>query len=118
MNWFRCLVVMSFICCGVSTAAEPDFARDVLPILQRSCFECHGEKKTAGGLRLDSAAALQKGGDSGAVVLPRNPADSELLRRVSLPKTDNDVMPNRGDPLTVEEIARIKSWIEAGAVWP
>ena len=109
---------MSFFSCGISSAAETDFARDVLPILQRSCFECHGERKMAGGLRLDSAAALQKGGDSGAVVIPRNPTDSELLRRVSLPKNDNDVMPNRGEPLTADEIAQIKSWIEAGAVWP
>lgn len=98
--------------------AEDDFAREVLPILQRSCFECHGEKKAAGGLRLDSAEALAKGGDSGAVVVPQQPDDSELLRRISLPKTDSEVMPNRGEPLSPAEIAKIKAWIRSGAVWP
>jgi mono/diheme cytochrome c family protein len=100
------------------SAADVDFARDVLPILQRSCFECHGAKKAEGGLRLDQPTGLAKGGDSGAVVIAKKPADSELLRRISLPKNDSDVMPNRGEPLTAEEIAKVKAWIEAGAVWP
>ena len=103
---------------GSAVAADVDFARDVLPVLQRSCFECHGERKASGGLRLDNPTGLLKGGDSGAVIVARKPDNSELLRRISLPKNDSDVMPNRGDPLTTEEIARIKSWIEAGAVWP
>jgi hypothetical protein len=107
-----------FVALTSITAAEPDFAREVLPILQRSCFECHGEKKATGGLRLDSAAALAKGGDSGAVVIPKNPAESELLRRIALPKNDGDVMPNRGEPLNAAEVAKIKAWIEAGAIWP
>lgn len=111
-------LAMLFVSLVNVSGSEPDFARDVLPILQRSCFECHGEKKAAGGLRLDSAVALAKGGASGAVVIARNPAESELLRRIALPKNDNDVMPNRGEPLTAVEVAKIKAWIEAGAIWP
>lgn len=116
----RLLIALPLVLVALTnvSAAELDFARDVLPILQRSCFECHGEKKAAGGLRLDSAAALAKGGASGAVVIAKNPAESELLRRIALPKSDNDVMPNRGEPLTAAEIARIKAWIETGAIWP
>lgn len=111
------LLLMLVVLNNIS-AAELDFARDVLPILQRACFECHGEKKAASGLRLDSPAALAKGGDSGAVVIAKKPDDSELLRRIALPKNNSDVMPNRGEPLTPEEIARIKNWIAAGAGWP
>lgn len=113
------IILLGWFAAGrLVSAAEVDFARDVLPILQRSCFECHGEKKAAGGLKLDSAPALAKGGDSGAVVIAKYSGDSELLRRISLPKTDGDVMPNRGEPLSAAEIAKIKSWIEAGAIWP
>ncbi|QDU27899.1 Planctomycete cytochrome C [Anatilimnocola aggregata] len=101
-----------------SLAAEVDFARDVLPVLQRSCFECHGREKAAGGLKLDTAESLQKGGDSGTVVVAGKAANSELLRRISLPKSDSEVMPNRGDVLTPDEVARIRDWINAGAVWP
>jgi hypothetical protein len=101
-----------------TVSAEVDFAREVLPVLQRACFECHGKEKQEGGLRLDTAAGLSRGGDSGPVVLAHRPKESELLRRISLAKTDSEVMPNRGELLTTEEVAKIKEWIAAGAVWP
>lgn len=99
-------------------ATDIDFARDVYPILQRSCFECHGPEKHKGGLRLDEREAAFKGGDSGDTIVNGKPAESELLRRVALPKEDRDVMPNRGDKLTPQEIERIRAWIAAGAPWP
>ena len=91
-----------------TVSAEVDFAREVLPVLQRACFECHGKEKQEGGLRLDTAAGLSRGGDSGPVVLAHRPKESELLRRISLAKTDSEVMPNRGELLTTEEVAKIK----------
>ncbi|WP_425613350.1 PSD1 and planctomycete cytochrome C domain-containing protein [Anatilimnocola sp. NA78] len=116
----RLLTTATLVLLGsvISVAADVDFAADVLPVLQRSCFECHGREKSAGGLRLDSAAALQQGGDSGAVVIAGKPGESELLRRISLPKTDSEVMPNRGEVLSPLEVAKIREWIAAGAVWP
>ena len=103
----------------ISPADEQvDFARDVLPVFRRVCWECHGPKKQEGGLRLDQREALHRGGDSGPVVNPRLPAESELLRRISLPKEDSEVMPSRGDPLTPRQIALIRRWIEQGAIWP
>ena len=103
---------------GAAMGADVDFVRDVYPILQRSCFECHGAEKHKGGLRLDEREAAFNGGDSGDTIVKGNPADSELLRRVALPKEDRDVMPNRGDELTAQEIERIRAWIAAGAPWP
>jgi hypothetical protein len=95
-----------------------DFARDVYPVLQRSCFECHGAEKHKGGLRLDIREAAFKGGDNGDTIIKGQPEKSELLRRVSLPKGDEDVMPNRGEKLTAVEITHIRDWIAAGAPWP
>lgn len=103
---------------AAAMAEDIDFARDVYPILQRSCFECHGAEKHKGGLRLDERESAIKGGDSGDTIVKGKPADSELLRRVTLPKEDRDVMPNRGDKLTPQEIERIRAWIAAGAPWP
>lgn len=83
-----------------------DFAREVHPVLQRACFECHGAEQGRGGLRLHERRAMMK-------------ADrQEILRRVSLPRTDKDAMPRRGEPLKLHEIAALRSWIEAGAQWP
>src|ERR1700733_3513713 len=69
---------------GHSSAADNvDFARDVYPIFQRSCFECHGEQKHKGGLRLDVREAAFKGGDNGDTIVKGKPDASELVRRIS-----------------------------------
>ena len=79
-------------------AATVDFARDVLPIFQRACFECHDAKLQKGKFRLDSRAlALQK---PGLIVLGQA-ARSELVRRITLPKGHDDAMPSRGEPLSM-----------------
>jgi len=99
-------------------AENVDFARDVYPVLQRSCFECHGAEKHKGGLRLDVREAAFAGGDNGDTIVKGKPEESELVRRISLPKEDDDVMPNRGEKLSKPEVDRIRAWIVAGAPWP
>ncbi|MGB4708395.1 MAG: PSD1 and planctomycete cytochrome C domain-containing protein [Fuerstiella sp.] len=91
-----------------------DFERDVYSVLQRSCFECHGAAKQEGDLRLDSAEALL---DSGTVI-PKAVKDSELIRRVLLPKGHDEVMPAIGDPLSPKEVEGLQRWVASGAVWP
>ena len=96
-------------------AATVDFAREVLPIFQRACFECHDAKLQKGKLRLDSRVlALQQPG----LIVPGQAARSELVRRITLPKGHDDVMPSRGEPLTKSQVALIKTWIDQGAQWP
>ena len=111
-------IVFSAALSAIACGAEVDFARDVYPVLQRSCFECHGPEKQKGKLRLDTREAAFQGGDSGAAIVKGKPDESELLRRVALPKTDDDVMPNRGDLLSKTELEQIRRWIAAGAPWP
>ncbi len=106
---------------GVAADAEPgtvEFQRDILPILQQSCIECHGPQKAEGGLRLDERAAALAGGDSGPVLRPGLPDDSELLWRVSLPPGDPEIMPAIGDPLSPRQIDLLQRWIDQGAEWP
>lgn len=87
-------------------AAATDFAKDVFPILQRACFECHGPETHKADLRFDIASPKHR--EVGA----------DLLRRVALPKEDNDAMPKRGPRLTSAEIHRLRDWINTGAPWP
>src|SRR5207253_8883881 len=58
------------------------FERDVRPILVDTCQKCHGEKKQEAELRLDSRAALLKGGFSGPAVEPGHPEKSLLIAAV------------------------------------
>ena len=95
-----------------------DFARDIFPLLQKNCFDCHGPDKQRGGLRLDSHKAALAGGDSGPALVAGKPAQSALLRRVTLAKDADGVMPARGEPLGKHEVDKLRGWIEQGAVWP
>ncbi|MEQ2010492.1 MAG: c-type cytochrome domain-containing protein, partial [Limisphaerales bacterium] len=96
-------------------AATVDFAREVLPILQRSCFECHDARLQKGKLRLDSRVEASK---KPGTIVPGKSAQSELVRRISLPKGHDDVMPSRGEPLSKSQTDLIKTWIDQGASWP
>ena len=98
--------------------AEIDFGRDIYPILQRSCFECHGSQKQKGKLRLDSRDALLRGGRSGPALVAGKADGSELYRRIVLPKGSKAIMPDRGEPLSPHQAALIRRWIDQGANWP
>lgn len=95
------------------------FVKEVWPVLERSCVDCHGPDKAKGRLRLDSREAVLAGGRSGRpAVVPLKPDQSELLRRVKLPREDDEAMPSGDDPaLSAAEIAALEKWIAAGAAW-
>jgi mono/diheme cytochrome c family protein len=95
-----------------------DFQRDIQPIFQSRCYECHGEKKQKSGMRLDRKSSVFQGGDSGKpAVIPGKSAGSILVQRIT--STDEDeVMPPKGERLSSEQIALIRAWIDQGAIWP
>jgi len=110
----RVVLAMFLVATVAGEARDVQFGRDVFPILQRSCLECHGAQEQKGGLRLDRKADLLKS----EVVTAGDAAKSELFRRINLTKEHDEVMPNRGDLLKRREINVIRQWIDAGAVWP
>ncbi|MBL8830307.1 MAG: PSD1 domain-containing protein [Planctomycetaceae bacterium] len=122
----RVLWLLTCLCCVVGSATSfaqaqavaIDFGKQILPILQRSCIECHGPDKQEGNLRLDTRAATVQGGDSGAAIVPGKPNSSELLRRVALSRDHAEVMPARGEPLSAAQVRLLRDWIAAGATWP
>jgi mono/diheme cytochrome c family protein/uncharacterized membrane protein len=99
-----------------SVATKGVFALTIQPILQQRCVKCHNPEKRKGGLRLDTLEWLLRGGEDGPVVVAGNAAESLMVKRVLLPLDDEDHMPPAGKPqLKPEEIALLRSWIEAGA---
>jgi mono/diheme cytochrome c family protein len=102
---------------ATQAADAVDFTRDVMPILKRTCVECHGPDKVKARLRMDSVEGLQKGGKSGALVKPGDPENSLMMRRV-LGLDGDDQMPLDKDPLTEKQIDTLRRWIAAGAVYP
>ncbi|HVW37001.1 MAG TPA: c-type cytochrome domain-containing protein, partial [Pirellulales bacterium] len=94
-----------------------DYLRDVKTTLKSRCYACHGALKQEARLRLDSAAGMLRGGDSGPAIVPGKPAASLLVKRIASHE-DAERMPAEGRPLSADEIAKISQWIATGAVVP
>ncbi len=90
---------------------KPGFVKDVQPILEKSCYGCHGPKSQLGGLRLDSKALAAKSIHAG------KSAESTLYLRIT-GAGDQARMPMGGKALSADQIATIKQWIDGGAEWP
>jgi mono/diheme cytochrome c family protein len=92
------------------------YEKDMQPIFEKSCFKCHGAEKQKGQLRLDSLAALLKGGEDGKVIEKGNSEKSRLARAVARVAPDDAMPPEgKGDPLTREQVGLIRAWIDQGA---
>jgi hypothetical protein len=101
---------------SASPAAGSLYAEVVHPILQRRCVACHGPEKQKGELRLDTLAALRRGGQDGPVLVAGNASESLMIRRLLLPLDYEDHMPPEGKPQpTQAEIGLLQWWINAGA---
>jgi hypothetical protein len=94
-----------------------DFDREVRPLLQEHCIECHGAKKQKGELRLDAKPYALKGGHGGPVLVAGDVAKSPLFQRI-ISTDDDERMPPKGERLSAEQVSAVKAWIESGAVWP
>lgn len=98
-----------------SEGPRVDFARDVKPILERSCVKCHGTEKQKGSVRFDHRDGALGAGDSGnRAVVPGRADQSELLRRIDA-TDDSERMPLDTEPLRPEERRILRHWIEEGA---
>ncbi len=111
------LALPALLGAGPAPAAEVDYTREVKPLLARSCVGCHGPTKQRSGLRLDTAAGMKKGGDSGPAVVPGDSGASRLVHAVT-GANDVPVMPPKPPRLTAEEVAVVKKWIDQGAKAP
>ncbi len=99
-------------------AAVPlDYDKDVKPVLEARCFKCHGAEKQKSGLRLDVKESALKGGESGEpAIVPGNALKSHLLKLV-MSNDPAEVMPPKGERMTMAEVELIKRWVEEGAHW-
>lgn len=92
------------------------FEKHIRPLLLEQCSSCHGPQKQRGGLRLDSPAAIRKGGDRGAVLVAGDPDASLIVQAIRY--TDQDFrMPPKGK-LKQEQIAVLTEWVKRGAPMP
>lgn len=101
-----------------SRQADIDYFKDIRPLLEKRCYDCHQGGKAAGGLRINDHASVLAGGESdGPAIVPDKAAESAIIARITS-QDDSIVMPPKGGPLSAEEIDLLRRWINGGAVWP
>lgn len=101
----------------LSETQQDELNLGVRAIFAHNCYQCHTENKRKGELVLDNKRGVFAGGESGPIIVPGQPGQSELYKRISLSPDHEDVMPKKGKVLQDGEIALIRLWIEKGAHW-
>ena len=130
----RLFVFIAIVAAGTALAAEPDisklpapaakkdltYAKDIKPILENSCLNCHGAEKPKSKYRVDSREAMIKGGDSGdAAIIVGKSEKSLLIHYVADLVVDMEMPPTdkreKYPAWTKEQIALVRAWIDQGA---
>jgi len=102
---------------SISVAQQDQLNLEVRAIFAHNCYQCHNENKSKGELVLETKRGVFKGGESGVVIVPGKPEESELFKRITLSPNAEGVMPKKGKVLKDNEITLIKLWIQNGAHW-
>lgn len=103
--------VFVVLCAGLH-AAPVSFKREIVPIFAARCQMCHQGVRGGGKLTLTTYAAIARGGGSGPAIVPGKPDESLLIREIT---GEKPAMPKIGAPLTGDQVALIRRWIEEGS---
>jgi len=106
-------------CIFLTFAADADdavFTSAIRPLLAAKCLNCHNVDRAEGSLRLDSRAAILKGGARGPAVSLETPEKSLLLQAVH--RADRKLQMPPKEKLSAVEVAALEKWIRGGMHWP
>ncbi|MGV3755450.1 MAG: c-type cytochrome domain-containing protein, partial [Verrucomicrobiota bacterium] len=96
-----------------------EFTKDIKPLLDKSCTECHSGEKPKGGFRTDTIENLTKGSGSDAAIIPGNSAKSPIVHYVADLIAESEMPPTdkreKYPALTKDQIALLRAWIDQGA---
>ena len=112
------LCSFALLLCASTSFGAIDFQRDIQPIFEERCLDCHDAETRKGGLALDTHYAAHQLTDSGErLLVPGSPEKSLLLRLITA-HNPKERMPPKGKPLQPPQIEAVREWIAEGAPWP
>lgn len=100
---------------GKPVAQEVSFEKQIAPVLTQRCGSCHGANNPRGGLRLNTFAGLEAGGQGGPLLVVGNPNTSRIMQRLVSANPRQRMPQGNGGPLTPAQIQLIGRWIAEGA---
>ncbi len=103
---------------GQTIAAEPriDFRKDIYPLLESKCFECHSGRNPSSGRRLDDREELL-GTTTGEPLVDLKQIDASRFMKAVLGQTKDKRMPPEDEPLSAYEVRQLRDWISTGLEW-
>ena len=111
---WSCVWLMA-LCCSTTAAAEPvDFGKQIAPIIEQHCVRCHSPGNSKGDVSLATLDDLK----SNEYVVAGDADGSYLIELVTSQDGEPPAMPKEAKPLSADEVARLRQWIDQGAKWP
>src|SRR5882724_11955147 len=101
-------IVIAAIAAPATAQRDPLFKTEILPVLEKSCVQCHGPQRKMAKLDLSTFTGMMEGSASGPVIAPGKPERSLMWKLI-----ENDQMP-QGGKLTTADKQLIKSYIQYG----
>src|SRR5690349_15170822 len=99
-----------------AASRQVNFAKDIKPLFEAACIQCHAKGKTKGGMSLETRESFLKGGDTGPAFVPGKSAESLVVKLVAGLDPDSK-MPKKGKKWTPEQVGLLRAWIDQGAEW-
>jgi len=127
LSWLITTVTAGGLLAGAAASAPPAaktptaedtrfFETSVRPLLLDQCSKCHGPVQQSGNLRVDSLAAMLKGGTRGPGLVPGHPEKSLILKAIFHQEGAPKMPP--GKKLPDRQLADLTRWVKIGAPWP
>jgi ankyrin repeat protein len=117
------ICLASLVACASAADSPIDFQKDVAPILQQHCVDCHGPELQMSELRLDQRK-FALADDGRGLIKPGKSSESLLIHRLTdkqlgilMPPTF-PFFPGEKGGLAEAKISVLKAWIDQGAAWP
>ena len=111
------LIIITLLYTLANPAPEIDYNTQVKPIINKKCISCHGGVKQEAGFSMlfeEEALGITESGKP--AILPGNPDESELIKRITH-SDPNERMPYKHEALSKDEIDILRQWIKEGAKW-
>ena len=111
------IMVLATVFVFTTSSSTVDFNTEVKPIFNKKCISCHGGVKQRGNFSvLFREEALAKTKSGKYAIIPGDPGNSEMIRRINL-KDPEERMPYHHEPLSEKEIKTLTRWVKQGAKW-